>query len=260
MVSEGECVRERAGVMAGWYFDGVSKHNKPDDTGGSTSGMFGPGLVKASGVHLLVSLVALIIASPFLAEFEHEPVVAAAIMTWLFAAGVVVSGSTRRALVIGIVLFVPAVVLKWLSAVNPALTAWSAGFSVLLLGFVMMQLLGYIQRARRVDTEVVCTGVSIYLSLGIQWSLLYSIVAALTDGAFVRGMTGEPVENGFELMYFSFVTLGTLGYGDIVPVSNIARMLAMVESMTGVLVLAVLIARLVSLHPGQKRAAEMEQE
>ena len=58
--------------------------------------------------------------------------------------------------------------------------------------------------------------------------------------------------SGFTGFYFSFVTLSTVGYGDITPVSRIARMLAAMEAMTGLLYVAVLIARLVSLYSTPK--------
>ena len=58
--------------------------------------------------------------------------------------------------------------------------------------------------------------------------------------------------NGFTGFYFSFVTLSTVGYGDITPVSRIARWLAAMEAMTGLLYVAVLIARLVSLYSSPK--------
>jgi hypothetical protein len=54
--------------------------------------------------------------------------------------------------------------------------------------------------------------------------------------------------NGFNAFYFSFITLSTVGYGDITPLSRIARWLAAMEAMTGLLYVAVLIARLVSLY------------
>ena len=61
--------------------------------------------------------------------------------------------------------------------------------------------------------------------------------------------------SGFTAIYFSFITLATLGYGDITPVADVARMLAMLEAMTGTLFVGVMIARLVSLYsvPGQKQ-------
>jgi hypothetical protein len=63
---------------------------------------------------------------------------------------------------------------------------------------------------------------------------------------------------GFNAFYFSFVTLSTVGYGDITPVSKVARMLAALEAMTGLLYVAVLIARLVSLYSAPGSAEQRE--
>ena len=90
--------------------------------------------------------------------------------------------------------------------------------------------------------------------LGLIWTLAYWLVDRLTPGgAFsFNTNTGEHSINGFTGFYFSFITLSTVGYGDITPVSRFARWLAAMEAMTGLLYVAVLIARLVSLYSTPK--------
>ncbi len=76
----------------------------------------------------------------------------------------------------------------------------------------------------------------------------------MTPGAFA--FTAEAAANhsmdGFNALYFSFVTLGTVGYGDIVPVSQVARMLAFTEAVTGLFYMAMIVARLVALYSSEK--------
>ncbi|PYL60471.1 MAG: hypothetical protein DMF31_04465 [Verrucomicrobia bacterium] len=105
-----------------------------------------------------------------------------------------------------------------------------------------------------VTSEVLCASISAYLMLGLIWTLAYWLVDRLTPGgAFsFNTNTGEHSINGFTGFYFSFITLSTAGYGDITPVSKIARWLAAMEAMTGLLYVAVLIARLVSLYSTPK--------
>ena len=89
-----------------------------------------------------------------------------------------------------------------------------------------------------------------YLMLGLMWTLAYWLVDQLTPGgafSFNTALGGQSM-NGFNGIYFSFITLSTVGYGDITPVSRVARWLAALEAMTGLLYVAVLIARLVSLY------------
>jgi hypothetical protein len=92
--------------------------------------------------------------------------------------------------------------------------------------------------------------------LGLMWTVAYWLVDQLTPGgAFSFNTNAGPQSmNGFNGFYFSFITLSTVGYGDITPVSRIARWLAAMEAMTGLLYVAVLIARLVSLCSTAKSA------
>ena len=86
--------------------------------------------------------------------------------------------------------------------------------------------------------------IAVYLLLGLAWAYAYQLLAYLDPGAYSGAVTAS---GGFSSWtYFSFVTLATLGYGDIAPVHPVARSLATAEAITGQLYLAILIARLVS--------------
>ncbi len=123
-----------------------------------------------------------------------------------------------------------------------------------LVAFVVVNLLRFVLRAPSVDVEVLCASISAYLMLGLIWTMAYWLVDQLTPGAFAFNTTTGTKESmeGFNAFYFSFVTLSTVGYGDITPVSKVARMLAATEAMTGLLYVAVLIARLVGLYSTPK--------
>jgi hypothetical protein len=90
--------------------------------------------------------------------------------------------------------------------------------------------------------------------LGLTWTVAYWLVDQLTPGGAFSFNTARGTQsmNGFTGFYFSFITLSTVGYGDITPVSQAARWLAAMEAMTGLLYVAVLIARLVSLYSTPK--------
>jgi hypothetical protein len=90
--------------------------------------------------------------------------------------------------------------------------------------------------------------------LGLLWTVAYWLVAQVTPNAFAFNTNTGTKETmvGFNAFYFSFITLSTVGYGDIAPVSRIARWLAATEAMTGLLYVTVLIARLVSLYSTPK--------
>jgi hypothetical protein len=120
----------------------------------------------------------------------------------------------------------------------------------LLFVLATVQLLRFILRAPHVDSEVLSAGIATYLVLGMTWAMLYLLVSLLDPNAFLLAGSAAAGNafDGFDAMYFSFVTITTMGYGDISPVSPVARMLAVLEATTGVLYLAVLIARLVTLY------------
>ncbi len=90
----------------------------------------------------------------------------------------------------------------------------------------------------------------LYLLLGVIWAFVYAMLGALVPNAFAGGSGRERVLT--EWVYFSFVTLTTVGYGDITPVARAARSLAMLEALVGQLYPAIIIARIVSLQVESK--------
>ena len=106
--------------------------------------------------------------------------------------------------------------------------------------------LRFILRSPRVNSEVLCAAVATYLLLGLLWASAYALVARLIPGSFSGVAAGSQPLHGFDALYFSLTTLTTAGFGDIASVSGPARMLAMLEAVTGTMYMAVLVARLVS--------------
>jgi hypothetical protein len=115
-------------------------------------------------------------------------------------------------------------------------------FSLLLFLAVV---LGQTLRAGPVTFHRLLGAVAAYLLLGIIWAYAYELVALLRPPAFSGAVNLADGPRAF--YYFSFVTLTTVGYGDVLPVHPAARSLAMLEAVTGPLYLAILVARLVSL-------------
>jgi hypothetical protein len=125
-------------------------------------------------------------------------------------------------------------------------------FLVLLTSLILGQAL----REGPTTSHRIMGSVAAYLLIGMIWSLAYYVIALLIPGAF--SIQGPSVPGGGEslqsqLFYFSFVTLTTIGYGDIAAVHPIVRMLVILEGVVGQLFPAILIARLVSLHVQSKQ-------
>jgi hypothetical protein len=123
-------------------------------------------------------------------------------------------------------------------AVAAADMVLSAGMIAAFTGLMVKQ---FLVRGRD-PAQRIAGAVSIYLLLGLLWTRLYQLVELASPGAF-RFPAGESA-NSTTLAYFSFVTLATLGYGDISPVNTFARDLAVLEAITGQLYLVILISRL----------------
>jgi hypothetical protein len=211
-----------------------------------------PRFHRFSTVQLLIALALFFIWAPFVEEIEGGELIVSALFSLVLLAGVVAVADRKRVMVIAIVLAIPAIAGRWINHFRPDLIP-PAVFLVaglILIAFVVGNLLLFVFRAPSVNTEVLCASISAYLMLGLMWTMAYWLVDQLTPGgAFAfNTITGKQSMKGFNAFYFSFITLSTVGYGDITPVSRIARWLAAMEAMTGLLYVAVLISRLVSLY------------
>jgi hypothetical protein len=147
------------------------------------------------------------------------------------------------------VLVVGALAVRW-GPFSTAATAAAGLASVAAMTFVV---LAQTFRAGPVNVHRIQGAVAAYLLLGLAWALAYELVALLAAGAFSAPAPAGPARHQF--VYFSFVTLATLGYGDVTPLHPVARSLAIAEALTGQLYPAILLARLVSLAGGKGSAA-----
>jgi hypothetical protein len=124
----------------------------------------------------------------------------------------------------------------------------------LLIGFVLIWVVGRaVFGAGRITYHRVIGAILLYLTIGIVFVALYTLVGALAPGSFEGISVHDRVSLPPDLVYFSFTTLTTLGYGDILPVHPFARSLSNLEAIVGQLYPATLLARLVSLETGSPR-------
>ena len=219
------------------------------------------GNFRTSSSQFLGALILMLFAAPLVDELKNGPAIDTVLLTLVLILGVLAVGRSHRTLVLAVVLMLPAVVSRWINHFQPGLLppAVHSIAALVFIGFVEFQLLHFIFRAPRVNSEVLCAGISGYLLLGILWTAAYMMVSGLSPvdpvhpGAFAFnvGATAPHPFSQFEAYYFSFITLSTVGYGDITPLSHGARTLAMMEAMTGTLYMAVLISRLVALYSSQ---------
>ena len=194
---------------------------------------------------LLASLALLLLLSPVLAEMGARKLFFALVSVPLIVSAALFAGVSpfQRAITVSI-----AGVWILLIFLIPGMadTILPPILSGLLLSFVVITISGQMLRAEKVDRSLIASAITIYLLLGAIWSKAYQTIYIVNPEAF-EAPGVDPDYALVHFLYYSYVTLTTLGYGDIIPVSPIARILSATEAITGVLFTAILIARLVSL-------------
>jgi len=196
-----------------------------------------PGL---SAILVLLILFVFVLPPAVAPRGERAPLLnlAFSLLLFLGVLGLNVPAALRALLLL---LAVSATLTRWLASSNEiAVSAASLASIALLATVVLTQTF----RAGRVTTHRIQGAIAAYLLLGVGWAYAYELVDALAPGAFTSAQA--VVDRGWQ--YFSFVTLTTIGYGDVTPVHPAARSLAMLEALTGQLYPAILLARLVSLQ------------
>ncbi len=141
-----------------------------------------------------------------------------------------------------------------------------AAFQTVLLSFTAIAIIVHVVRIEHVSLDTILGGVCVYLLIGETFTYLCSIIELMRAGSYLEGghsLHIPPNVNHLlgrrpELMYFSFLTLTTVGYGDIVPVAPLARVLAMLEALLGQIFLATFLAFLVGNFLVQKQKDEQK--
>jgi len=175
--------------------------------------------------------------------------------TLVLLAGVWTVWRRRRQAILLTVVVVIAELVRWLHRQMPAagLAPWEALSGAVSIGILVWLVLSRVFQSGPITRQRIEGAVAVYLLFGLMWGEVYQFLELLNPGAFQIPSGAAPASDRFSpLLYFSFITLTTLGYGDIVPIHPVARSLAMAEALTGQLYPAILIARLVSMEIASK--------
>jgi len=194
---------------------------------------------------LFYALFLTMVAAPVLSALKlsgalFESLVAASLLAAIIPADSVKSRSLL--VVLMTVAWLARPLTDWLG--HKGLSTMTLGMWTLIGMFAAVSALRFAMGATEVDAEHLYAALSAYLLAGICFGLLYWVLEQMSPGTFV--VSGQFSQTS--AIYFSFVTLATLGYGDIAPRADVVRGLAIVEGVGGQLFLAVLVARLVSLY------------
>ncbi len=183
-----------------------------------------------------------------IADFDSSAAVAvlAILLAVLMPLGALGADVAYRQVWAGTVLSIIAAGLLAAGSLNDSDALASSGSALIVLLFLVLQFytLRDVVRQPEVRTDTILGSVAAYLMLGLLWAYVYFILIQL-DGDALAGHAGDPDPRLGEMLYFSVVTQTTLGYGDILPISGVARAIVQFEALFGQLYIAVLVAWIV---------------
>jgi hypothetical protein len=162
----------------------------------------------------------------------------------------------KRPLIISLILAVLTIASRWLYAFYDvdSLIILGHGSEVIFWFYITLYILKFIIRQKIITLEMLYAALAVYLILGLAWTSLYQLIEFYKPSSFLIPNAETLQQNSsFQLWYFSMVTLTTLGYGDIIPVSMMARTVVALEAVAGQFYLAVLIANLVGRSAAQRK-------
>ena len=211
-----------------------------------------PSFKQANFIYLLAALLAFLILSP-LAQLIF-PQNASIIVNFTFTITIVIGVwsliDDRKWFLFGLGLAAFSLLLALLEFFYSSEFIYIASILVLLFFLINSLVLAikHILFGPKIDMNKIVGSITIYLLIGIIWALLYGLIEVLIEGSFSGNLLNLGGSRFWDLIYFSFVTLTTLGYGDILPMNTYARTLAYIEAIVGQFYIALLVASLVGAH------------
>ncbi len=207
--------------------------------------------------YLLTGLLIVLIAGPLFKDLTDQSLT---VVTQIAFTGTLIVGiwslmDSRRWFMIGMLLVAVEIACTISTLVRPSIVVETIGL-LTALAFCMLSLtiaLRYVLFDRSMDLNRLIGGICVYLLLGVSIGILNMLVFRFIPHSFSGLSDASDPSNGISLIYYSFVTLTTLGYGDITPDGSIARTLAYLAAITGQFYIAILIGTLVGMYLSQRK-------
>lgn len=199
---------------------------------------------------LLIILLLTIIISPILDENTILRIVFDIALSLILIVGCFTISRYKMTPWIALVLAIPMLLSTWSTRFGfkiPLLDIIGTISGIAYFALIAVTILVFIFTTRSVNGEVISAALVVYLLLGVMWGYGYTLIDLIQPGSFNVPDHFLSAE-GYSYMYYSFITLTTVGYGDITPISGMARSLSMLEGIIGQAYMAVLVARLVGMQ------------
>ena len=196
---------------------------------------------------LLISILLFFVIRPFLTERVGIAYLMEIFLLLIFLSAVYAIRQKKSVFILALFLVLVMEILQLYSYLKgiPSLDMLSNILGGLLLAYTAAIILFHLFREDRITGDMIMGAICAYFLMGLVWAFAYSTLELFQPGSF---QMPQGTVNQATFAYYSYVTLTTLGYGEITPISAPARSFAILEAMIGQLYLAVLIARLVGIH------------
>ncbi len=222
-----------------------------------------PQVPKHSFLLLLISLLIMLIVPPYLrvySPFEFEGLLLNPFISIIFLTSLYLVTDNRSFSLIGLLILLPVLAINTLYYFDREyLNSPIATFSyIAFFAYICIFLVRFLARSKTVSINVIYAAVCLYFFIVIIWSFIYVTTYNTLENAFAFSTELQnslaPTEDPISLFsYFSFVTMTTLGYGDITPIHPISRAWVSAQSVLGQLYLAIVMARFVGLYISDSR-------
>jgi hypothetical protein len=202
---------------------------------------------------LLILILSMLVLAPFFDEFVQTRILMDVFLTVIFIFIISTIRLKRSQVIIASVLVLPLIIATWSTYFVEIRTVslLTRIFGVLFFAYAAINILRIIAKSEKVTRESIFAAVVAYLLIALMWAFLYTILERVSPGSFSFPETGSWGQT-MRFEYLSFVTITTLGFGDITPVTDKASALVMIEAIVGQIYLVVLVAWLVGMHVSRK--------
>ena len=201
---------------------------------------------------LLIFIIIMLIVGPLFDEFVQLSILMDILWSAIFVSAIYAVSQKKRHILIAVLLALPMLGSIWTKyfVQNKALLVVGSLCGAAFILFAIIQMLIFIYSHKEVTRDLIVGAAVVYLLMALMWTFIFVVVETLHPGSFnLPG--GVDIEATRHFLYYSFVTLTTLGYGDITPITTMARSLCILEAVIGQLYLVVQVAWLVGVHVSQ---------
>jgi len=207
------------------------------------------GAERNRALFLLVAFLFLLLAAPILAPIFNLRLLFDVFLTMVFASAIYAASDKKWHFIANTIFFLVTASAIWIDYIIPDRVFYLTSQSMALIFFLFagLRVIGGLLKAEKITANAIFAAIVVYLIAGVVWASIYSILE-IVNPASLNIEIPNVREASYRLVYFSFVTLTTLGYGDIAPQTNIASAFVIVEAIFGQMYITVLIAWLVGRY------------